>query len=138
MLLLIFRKWLRHLEKVSLLKKKPSLLKVLVATFWPEYTYLGVIMAIMELGCKLLQPIMLGKLLEYFNPGSTMSKQEALYYAGAVVGLNAVSAIFINQYIMEAFHYGMKVRAACCALMYRKVIRYGIKIPISRWIKLVS
>lgn len=75
----------------------------------------------MDLIFRLSQPIMLGKLLDYFRPNSDVSKEEALWYAGAVVGLNACSALFINQYIMNAFHYGMKVRAACCALVYRKV-----------------
>ncbi|KRT80296.1 ABC transporter ATP-binding protein, partial [Oryctes borbonicus] len=80
-------------------------------------------MTTMELGFRLLQPYMLGNLLEYFKPNSEMSKSEALYYAGAVVGLNALSAVFINQYIVEAFHYGMKVRAACCAIIYRKALK---------------
>lgn len=64
---------------------------------------------------------MLGKLLEYFKPEPSVTKTEALWYAGGVVALNALSALLINQYIMGAFHYGMKVRAACCALIYRKV-----------------
>lgn len=78
-------------------------------------------MTVMEIGFRLLQPFMLGKLLEYFKPNSDMTKNEAFYYAGAVVALTALSALFINQYIVEAFHYGMKVRAACCAIIYRKV-----------------
>lgn len=75
----------------------------------------------MDIVVRLSQPLMLGKLLEYFKPEPTVTKTEALWYAGAVVALNALSALLINQYIMGAFHYGMKVRAACCALIYRKV-----------------
>lgn len=120
-LLLPFRKWLRHLDNARSLKKEPSLLKALAATFWPEFTYLGVLLAIVELGLKLLQPIMLGELLAYFNPGSDMPKEEALYYAGAVVAINGLLALFQNQYTVEGYHYGMKVRAACCAVIYRKV-----------------
>ncbi|KAJ8933694.1 hypothetical protein NQ314_013860 [Rhamnusium bicolor] len=79
----------------------------------------------MDIFVRLSQPLMLGKLLEYFKPDPTVTKTEALWYAGAVVGLNALSALLINQYIMGAFHYGMKVRAACCALIYRKSFPYN-------------
>ncbi|KAJ8918369.1 hypothetical protein NQ315_008063 [Exocentrus adspersus] len=119
----IERKWLKQSEAANKKNKKPSLLKVLVATFWPEYLYLGVILVCMDIFVRLSQPLMLGKLLEYFQPIPTITKTEALWYAGAIVGLNALSALLINQYIMDAFHYGMKVRAACCALIYRKALR---------------
>ncbi|VEN35015.1 unnamed protein product [Callosobruchus maculatus] len=66
---------------------------------------------------------MLGNLLEYFRPGTEITRDDAFMYAGGLVALIGVSAILINQYIMCAFHYGMKVRAACCALIYRKSLR---------------
>ncbi|RZB39027.1 multidrug resistance-associated protein [Asbolus verrucosus] len=118
-------KWNSHLESLKKSKKdkSPSLLKVLVRTFWPEFLCLGVILVVMDLLVRLSQPLMLGKLLDHFRPDSTVSKTEALWYAGAIVGLNALSALLINQYIMRAFHYGMKVRTACCALIYRKALR---------------
>lgn len=75
----------------------------------------------MDIAVRLTQPLVLGKLLDYFRVDTNITKEEALWYAGALVALNAVSALFINQYIMGAFHYGMRVRAACCALIYRKV-----------------
>lgn len=121
---------MKHLENVKKKKKKPSLLKVIAATFWPEYLYLGLLDIIMDLGLRIAQPIMLGYLLEYFKDGSNVTKTEALSYAGAVVGINAFSALFINQYIMNAFHYGMRVRAACCALIYRKV---SLLLFITNW-----
>ncbi|XP_022904684.2 ATP-binding cassette sub-family C member 4-like isoform X1 [Onthophagus taurus] len=117
------RKWLKHLDSIKKVSKKPSLLKVLVATFWPEYLYLGFLLVIMDLGLRLAQPMLLGNLLDYFRPDTTTTKNQALIYAGAVVLSNAGSALLINQYIMGAFHYGMKVRAACCALIYRKALR---------------
>lgn len=117
------RKWQQHLEYTKKCSKKPSLLKVLVATFWPEYLYLGIIDAFMDIVIRVSQPIMLGYLLDYFRSDTELTKEDALWYAGAVVGLNACSALLINQFICNAFHYGMKVRAACCALIYRKALR---------------
>ncbi|XP_018561045.1 multidrug resistance-associated protein 4 [Anoplophora glabripennis] len=117
------RKWNIHSETAKKYNRNPSLLKALVATFWPEYLCLGVILVCMDIFVRLSQPLMLGRLLEYFKPEPSVTKTEAFWYAGAVVALNALSALLINQYIMRAFHYGMKVRAACCALIYRKALR---------------
>ncbi|KAK4880096.1 hypothetical protein RN001_008242 [Aquatica leii] len=116
-------KWKKHLEKMKKLEKTPSFLKVLVQTFWPEYLYLGILLIFLDIILRLLSPLMLGELLDYFRSESTKTKDQALLYAGAVVAINAANAVLINQYVMNAFHYGMKVRAACCALIYRKALR---------------
>lgn len=50
-----------------------------------------------------------------------MPHEEAVYYAAGIVGLNALSAIVINQFAIRGFHYGMKVRVAVCSIIYRKV-----------------
>lgn len=68
---------------------------------------------------------MLGKLLECFRGDKNIEETDALYYAAGLIALNSCSVLFINQYIMMAFHYGMKVRAACCSLVYRKVMLGG-------------
>ncbi|KAF5275656.1 hypothetical protein FQA39_LY06768 [Lamprigera yunnana] len=116
-------KWTKHVEKMKKLNKKPSLLKVLVQTFWPEYLYLGILLVFLDIILRLLSPIMLGELLDYFRADSEKTKNEAFLYAGAVVAVNAANALLINQYVMGAFHYGMKVRAACCAIIYRKTLK---------------
>lgn len=115
------RKWLKHLEKSMALSTKPSLLRVLIATFWPEYLSLGIMLAVMDIGVRIGQPLILGKLLDYFRESTDISREAALCYAGGLVVLTAISAFLLNHYNMNAFHYGMRVRAACCALIYRKV-----------------
>lgn len=75
----------------------------------------------MDIGVRLSQPLVLGKLLDYFGADTNIGKEAALWYAGAFVALNALSALLLNQYLMGASHYGMRARAACCALIYRKV-----------------
>ncbi|GLV39331.1 uncharacterized protein CBL_20420 [Carabus blaptoides fortunei] len=115
--------WKRHLERCKTKNIKPSFLKTLVRTFWLEYLKLGILLSVNDIPVRLAQPLMLGKLLEYFRQDSVMPKEEALIYAAVIVALNGVSALCINQYIMGAFHNGMKVRAACCALIYRKALK---------------
>ncbi|ERL93577.1 hypothetical protein D910_10865 [Dendroctonus ponderosae] len=72
---------------------------------------------------SLIQPMMLGQLLAYFRADTGLTKQDAFLYAGAISVCTFLNALLSNQYIMGAFHYGMKIRAACCALVYRKSLR---------------
>ncbi|KAL3283454.1 hypothetical protein HHI36_006598 [Cryptolaemus montrouzieri] len=104
-------------------KKKPSFLKALCATFWPEYLYLGVLIFLMEIVCRLTLPIALGNLLNYFKENSTTTKSDAIKYAVAIIAINGMTTFLMSHYMIGAFHYGMKVRAACCSLIYRKALR---------------
>ncbi|CAO1401294.1 unnamed protein product [Diamesa serratosioi] len=104
-------------------KKRPSLIKALCRTFWPEYTLLGIIAVINDIGIRLSAPIFLGMLLEYFRPDTEMTRKNAFIAAGALVMLNAISAVTINQFLIGSFANGMKVRVAVCSLIYRKSLR---------------
>lgn len=50
-----------------------------------------------------------------------MSKQDALMYAGGVVLCSAFSVFIMHPYMLGIMHIGMKMRVACCSLIYRKV-----------------
>lgn len=97
---------------------------MLIRTFWLEYVTLGIILAITDIGVRIAQPLILGKLLEYFREDATISRNAALWFAGILVFLNAIRVFLSNHYTMEAFHCGMRVRVACCGLIYRKVNCY--------------
>ncbi|XP_017768863.1 PREDICTED: probable multidrug resistance-associated protein lethal(2)03659 [Nicrophorus vespilloides] len=111
-----------RLEKNWNKQKNPKLLRVLVRTFWPEYLYLTVLLVFMET-FQILNPIALGHLLEYFKEDSEMSHDDALWYGSFVVVVNACNALLVNQYMIDSYHYGMRVRAACCAFIYRKALK---------------
>jgi len=77
---------------------------------------------------RTIQPLFLGRLLAYFRQGPSIdgdsdevSYEEALYLAGAVVGLQALSTLCFNHSVYYAFHIGMKMKAATCSLIFRKV-----------------
>jgi ABC-type multidrug transport system fused ATPase/permease subunit len=103
--------------------KKPSLLKAIALTFPLEYVKLGIFHAINDLGIRLVQPILLGYLLGFFKPGSELRKEDAYLFAGGIVVLTMFSMLMFNHFTVGAFHIGMRVRAACCSLIYRKSLR---------------
>uniref|UniRef100_A0A336LQQ2 CSON001219 protein n=1 Tax=Culicoides sonorensis TaxID=179676 RepID=A0A336LQQ2_CULSO len=113
------RNWYKQVNSPG----RPSLIKALARTFWREYAILGFTQAFNDLFVRIAQPLVLGRLLLYFREGSTMSSESALYYSIALVALNALSAISINQYILHSFQNGMKVRIAVCSTVYRKALR---------------
>lgn len=104
-------------------KKKPSLIKAIAKTFWREYAVLGFIQFFNDILVRLTQPLFLGWLLDYFSPKSVTTRDAAFCHAGALIALSAISAITINQFVLESFANGMKVRVATCSLMYRKSLK---------------
>ncbi|GJQ84115.1 hypothetical protein Trydic_g12088 [Trypoxylus dichotomus] len=72
----------------------------------------------------MVQPIALGQLILYYTPNQTaISKDEAYMYAAAVVLCSLVYVFIIHPYMMGMVHLGMKLRVACCSLIYRKALR---------------
>lgn len=71
----------------------------------------------------MLQPLALGKLIQYYKPNQTeISKTEAYLYAGGVVGCSFINIFVQHPYMMAILHMGMKLRVSCCSLIYRKAL----------------
>jgi ABC-type multidrug transport system fused ATPase/permease subunit len=118
------QQWERQLKVTQKSRRnKPSLLKAIALAFRWEYARLGIFNAVNDLGIRLFQPILLGWLLGYFKPGSTTTKEDAYLFAGGLFLLTMLSMFMFNHFTVGAFHIGMRVRAACCSLVYRKSLR---------------
>ncbi|KDR20353.1 putative multidrug resistance-associated protein [Zootermopsis nevadensis] len=118
------KQWEQQLKVTRQSKgKKPSLLKAIALTFAWEYTILGVFHTINDLVIRLIQPILLGYLLGFFKPGSKTREEDAYLFGGGIVVLTMISMLMFNHFVVGAFHVGMRVRAACCSLIYRKSLR---------------
>ncbi|XP_014467782.1 PREDICTED: probable multidrug resistance-associated protein lethal(2)03659 isoform X2 [Dinoponera quadriceps] len=76
----------------------------------------------MEIALRVLQPLCLGRLLRYFNT-KEMDSTEAYWYAAGVILCSAVNVFVIHPYMMAILHMGMKIRVACCSLIYRKALK---------------
>ncbi|KAG8235221.1 hypothetical protein J437_LFUL015913 [Ladona fulva] len=103
--------------------KDASFLKALFLSFGWEYIIYGIIFAVLDISVRTAQPIFLGNLLRYFSPGSNDTLTNAYLYAGGIVISTGISIMVMHPYLMAILHLGMKVRVACCSLIYRKALR---------------
>ncbi|KAJ8874683.1 hypothetical protein PR048_025549, partial [Dryococelus australis] len=72
---------------------------------------------------RVAEPIFLGRLIRYFEPGSDMSEQQAYLNALGLLGCCFINVLVRQPVSMAMAHMGMKLRVATCSLIYRKSLR---------------
>lgn len=76
---------------------------------------------------KVCQPLLLGRLLQYFrqdnDPVNGLTKTDAWLAAAGIVGVNLFTALNNNQFLIQSFATGMRVRVAICSVIYRKATK---------------
>ncbi|KAF9419222.1 hypothetical protein HW555_004149, partial [Spodoptera exigua] len=120
---LCYRKWLEEIALASKQGRKPSLLRAMTKAFWMSYAPSGIMFLIQALVLKPFQPVALSLMLTYWEPGSTMSYEQAVYCATAVIMMSLLIAFLNHHGTYSTQQFGMKVRIAACSLIYRKVMR---------------
>ena len=70
---------------------------------------------------KIVQPILLGGLIQFFSPDSSMELWEGYMYAMGVGLSSIVPAAIFHVYIFAMTRNGMWMRIGICALVYKKV-----------------
>ncbi|CAG2104614.1 unnamed protein product [Medioppia subpectinata] len=112
-------KWDKQLKS----KRKPSLFWALFASFGPELFALYIPDAIRDLGFNLLRSYCIVYLVRYFNDDPNTSQWWAIWAAVGIV-LAAIAYMFITHLnLTMCSKVGVTMRAACCALIYRKSMR---------------
>lgn len=117
------KKWLEEIALASKQGRKPSLLRAMTKAFWMSYAPSGIMFLIQALVLKPFQPVALSLMLTYWEPGSTMSYEQAVYCATAVIMMSLIIAFLNHHGTYSTQQFGMKVRIAACSLIYRKVMR---------------
>ncbi|XP_076453870.1 ATP-binding cassette sub-family C member 4-like isoform X2 [Babylonia areolata] len=117
------REWQRELqkEKDSGGTHKPSLLKALARLFGLRYLLLGLIV-LTEESVRVVQPLLLGGLIEYFTASSTMTTKQAYLYALGVSLATLLMAFTHAYYFFAVARIGMQMRVACSSLMFKKAV----------------
>ncbi|KAG5877234.1 hypothetical protein JTB14_025356 [Gonioctena quinquepunctata] len=115
--------WKVEEERAAKRKTNPSLQRVLIKVFGLEFCLYGIVLTFTEV-VRVVQPIVLGRLLKFYIPGQTeVLQEEAYYYAAGVVLCSLVNIMCSHPYMLAVLHLGMKLRVACCSLIYRKALK---------------
>ncbi|KAG5894560.1 hypothetical protein JTB14_021542 [Gonioctena quinquepunctata] len=110
--------WLQ--EKKS---KNPSLLKALFIVFRGQLA-LSAIFHMFSEGVKIFQPVLISKLVSFFEPNSPAASPGEIYTYAAIVVLSCCIQVLCNHnYMMFVLAVGMKIRVAACSLIYRKSLK---------------
>ncbi|CAH1958892.1 unnamed protein product [Acanthoscelides obtectus] len=114
------------LERLN--KQKPALWRALWKMFRKDILCHVIVLFILEFVLKLSQPILIGQLVNYYDPHQTsITYRQACIYAGSIVLTSFLFVIVYHSYLMSVQHLGMKIRIACCSLVYRKSLRLSKK-----------
>ncbi|XP_046428414.1 ATP-binding cassette sub-family C member 4-like [Neodiprion fabricii] len=134
------KEWKKELMKVELEEKlakkkdpnkavkcRPSLFWAIARVFWVPYMLQGLLFFIQLMGLRIIQPTLQGWVIRYFDHSEdSITKDQVLIYAACLI-LVTLGVVFITHHTTLATQQiGMRVRVACCSMIYRKVLRLDL------------
>ncbi|OAD54195.1 hypothetical protein WN48_08258 [Eufriesea mexicana] len=121
----IVKNWENEVKRCEKKKdnSKPNLFRVLYKCFGKIVMNTGLGLFFLEFVIRIMQPFLLAKLLRYFSGSRKDWTNDIYYYAAAFCFLPLLDAMILHWALQNLMHVGMKVRVACCTLIYRKILR---------------
>ncbi|XP_008188570.1 multidrug resistance-associated protein 4 isoform X1 [Acyrthosiphon pisum] len=119
------KKWRLELANAHKKNRNPSLLRILIGIFGYEFMFYGFILFVDKGILRVSQPLFIGGIISYFNPNDS-DKVDLAYALICAFGLAFsifISIILYHAAQIEILHCGMKIRVACCSIIYRKLLR---------------
>ncbi|XP_069323195.1 ATP-binding cassette sub-family C member 4 isoform X2 [Eulemur rufifrons] len=115
--------WDKEVLRAKNNAQKPSLTKAIIKCYWKSYLILGIVTLIEE-GTKVIQPLFLGKIINYFenDPTDPVALHTAYAYATVLTFSTLVLAILHHLYFYHVQCAGMRLRVAMCHMIYRKAL----------------
>nr|AAS78929.1 multidrug resistance-associated protein 4 splice variant [Rattus norvegicus] len=122
---LFCRYWDKEVLRAKKDARKPSLTKAIVKCYWKSYLILG-IFTLIEETTRVVQPIFLGKIIDYFekyDSDDSAALHTAYGYAAVLSLCTLILAILHHLYFYHVQCAGMRIRVAMCHMIYRKALR---------------
>ncbi|XP_026483482.2 probable multidrug resistance-associated protein lethal(2)03659 [Vanessa tameamea] len=118
--------WKQELGKQSK-GEVPSLLTAIYKIYGLKFFVFNLIFAVIDCCIRLSIPMCLEGLINYFSPShSGVKDYEAYLYAVGLVGFMAINASMMHPMLLFLLDMAMKIRVACCSLIYRKLLRLDL------------
>ncbi|XP_026805630.1 probable multidrug resistance-associated protein lethal(2)03659 isoform X2 [Rhopalosiphum maidis] len=116
--------WKNEITNAKRTNREPSLSIVIIRMFGGHILFYGLIQMFTETILGMIQPVLIGKLLEYFNHNeSNIINLKNAYMYGFGLLINMLAIILLNHYSqVELWYLGMKIRVACCSVIYKKAL----------------
>ncbi|CAH1173842.1 unnamed protein product [Phaedon cochleariae] len=124
--------WKKEIYRAKTGSERPSLKRALFNTFWKSYGRYGIFVFING-SMRTLHPLLLAKYIQYFEENKTQSydvgpititrKQYGWMLVIVLVLLAFIYVIIFHYISIGVQRVGMRVRIACCSLLYRKVLK---------------
>ncbi|KAG5887763.1 hypothetical protein JTB14_016114 [Gonioctena quinquepunctata] len=115
--------WFLEIEKGRQGEKRPSLKKAIVRTFGKSFSVYGIFLAI-EVVFRTLHPIILAEFIQYFDSSvRNTDEQVGWLLAGGLIIISLTIVFIFHHCCIGCLRVGMRVRIACCSLVYRKLLR---------------
>ncbi|XP_025836971.1 probable multidrug resistance-associated protein lethal(2)03659 [Agrilus planipennis] len=116
------KNWEDELQRAKKKNKKPRLITALRKTFFKSFSLYGFILLI-QVFVRVYQPICLAELIKYFDPVNGYSKDQGWILSSGVILLAFMNILIAHHAGIGCLRIGMRVRIACCSLIYRKLLR---------------
>uniref|UniRef100_A0A3P8UDT2 Multidrug resistance-associated protein 4 n=1 Tax=Amphiprion percula TaxID=161767 RepID=A0A3P8UDT2_AMPPE len=116
--------WNQEVQQAAKDLRPPGLTKPLIKCFWKSYSLIGIYIFIEEI-IKVVQPVLLGKLIEFFesyDPANSAAINEAYGYAAGISLSTLGLTVLHHLYFYHVQRVGMKIRVAMCHMIYRKAL----------------
>uniref|UniRef100_A0A3B5LMU4 ATP-binding cassette, sub-family C (CFTR/MRP), member 4 n=1 Tax=Xiphophorus couchianus TaxID=32473 RepID=A0A3B5LMU4_9TELE len=118
------RFWNQEVEQAVKDLRPPSLARALIHCYWKPYSLIGMYIFIEEF-IKVIQPVLLGKLIEFFESYNTAEPAlvSEAYSCAAGISLATIGLTLLHHvYFYQVQRAGMKIRVAMCHMIYRKAL----------------
>ncbi|XP_034936721.1 LOW QUALITY PROTEIN: multidrug resistance-associated protein 4-like [Chelonus insularis] len=104
--------------------KRPSLIKTIIAVFWFDYFIVSLVVMLEMVILRNTLPIFQRIIVDYFDmTNNEMSRNDIIFYTTGLILTAFCSTLTLHHTSFQSRRIGMKIRVACCSLIYRKSLK---------------